>query len=145
MTVAKVLSTKPVQGVHTIKPSASINDAVSELADRKIGALVVSSDGKTPEGILSERDIVREMSREGGAILTHTVSDLMTKDVKVCVCEDEAEDILKTMTAGRFRHMPVMRDGALVGVISLGDVVKARLSEVQVERDAMEAMIAGHG
>ncbi|MEM8849420.1 MAG: CBS domain-containing protein [Pseudomonadota bacterium] len=145
MTVAKVLSTKPVQGVHTIEPEVTIADAVTELATRKIGALVVSSDGKIPVGILSERDIVREMAREGGAILTRKVSDLMTKDVKTCICEDRAADILQVMTDGRFRHMPVMRDGGLVGVISLGDVVKARLSEVKVERDAMEAMIAGHG
>ncbi|MEM8823190.1 MAG: CBS domain-containing protein [Pseudomonadota bacterium] len=145
MTVARVLSHKAVSGVHTILPDATIADAVSELSERRIGALVVSADGKTPVGILSERDIVREMSREGGAILVKKVSDLMTKDVKTCICEDRAEDMLKAMTVGRFRHMPVMRDGTLVGVISLGDVVKTRLDEVKVERDAMEAMIAGHG
>ncbi|MEM7488764.1 MAG: CBS domain-containing protein [Pseudomonadota bacterium] len=145
MTVARVLSTKPVQGVHTIKPDLTIADAVAELAAQKIGALVVSSDGKVPVGILSERDIVREMAKGSGDVLSMKISDLMTKDVKTAEPQERAADMLKVMTEGRFRHMPVMRDGAMIGVISLGDVVKARLDEVRGERDAMEAMIAGHG
>jgi CBS domain-containing protein len=144
MTVARVLASKNVDGVHTIAPDATIADAVAELASLRIGALVVSSDERAPEGILSERDIVRAMGREGGTLLGRKVSELMTSPVETVSPDDAANDVLKRMTAGRFRHMPVIRDGALVGLISIGDVVKMRLSEVQSERDAMEAMIAGY-
>ena len=144
MFVTQILKSKSTQGVLTIDPGASIADAVAELAKRRIGALVVSGDGRRAQGILSERDIVRELSSDGGEVLTRTVGDLMTRDLKTCAPGDNAETILQAMPAGRFRHMPVEEDGLLIGLISLGDLVKARLSEVSMEKDALEAMITGH-
>ncbi|WP_371154264.1 CBS domain-containing protein [Jannaschia sp. 2305UL9-9] len=144
MFVTKILASKATQGVLTISPGASIADAVAELASRKIGALVVSETGSRADGILSERDIVRELGKDGAAVLDRLVSDVMTRKVQVCTPSDRSEDVLQRMTEGRFRHMPVEEDGALIGVISLGDVVKARLSEVSMEKDALEAMVAGH-
>jgi CBS domain-containing protein len=144
MTVKRVLASKPVEGVHTISPDAKVSEAVADLGARRIGALVVSRDGRHPDGIISERDIVRELGRGGAAVLDKPVSELMTKDLQCCAPDDAAQGVLRTMTVGRFRHMPVVDEGGdLVGVISLGDVVKMRLNEVKSERDAMEAMIAG--
>ena len=145
MFVTQILNAKAHKGVLTIDPSVSIADAVAELAARRIGALVVSTDGRHVDGMLSERDVVRDLARDGGDVLTRTVSDLMTKDVTTCRPGDDARAILAAMTEGRFRHMPVLEDDLLIGLISLGDVVKARLSEVSMEKDALEAMISGHG
>ncbi len=143
MFVTQILNSKAHKGVLTIDPSASIADAVAELAARRIGALVVSEDGRRAQGILSERDIVRELGREGGEVLSRSVGDLMTTELKTCAPGDDAQAILSAMTEGRFRHMPVEEDDLLIGLISLGDVVKARLSEVSMEKDALESMIAG--
>ncbi|MFO6463783.1 CBS domain-containing protein [Jannaschia sp. KMU-145] len=145
MFVTQILKSKATTGVLTIDPNASVADAVAELGARKIGALVVSTDGRRTAGILSERDVVRELGRAGQTVLDRIVADLMTTDVQVCAPGDDAQAILERMTEGRFRHMPVEEDGLLVGMISLGDVVKARLSEVSMEKDALQAMIAGHG
>ncbi|MDB2407888.1 CBS domain-containing protein [Jannaschia sp.] len=143
MFVTKILDQKNTKGVLTIDPSASVADAVAELAARRIGALVVSSDGRHAEGILSERDIVREMGKSGGAVMSRTVGQLMTSELQTCAPGDRSEPVLQRMTEGRFRHMPVVEDGLLIGLISLGDVVKARLSEVSMEKDALQAMIGG--
>lgn len=145
MFVTQILNSKAHKGVLTIDPSATIADAVSELASRRIGALVVSGDGRHADGILSERDIVRHLHHDGSEVLGRKVSDLMTSELKTCAPGDDAQMILSAMTEGRFRHMPVEEDGLLVGLVSLGDVVKARLSEVSMEKDALEAMITGHG
>ncbi|CTQ51025.1 CBS domain-containing protein [Jannaschia donghaensis] len=145
MFVTQILKSKQTQGVLTIDPAASIADAVAELAARRIGALVVSADGRRAQGILSERDIVRQLGSDGAAILDQTVGDLMTRDLTTCAPGEDAEAILAAMTEGRFRHMPVEEDGLLIGLISLGDVVKARLSEVSMEKDALAAMISGNG
>ncbi len=145
MFVTQILSSKSTRGVLTIDPAATVADAVAELAARRIGALVVSSDGRRAEGIVSERDVVRELGRAGARVLDRAVSELMTVDLTTCAPGDDAEAILVAMTEGRFRHMPVLEDGMLIGLISLGDVVKARLSEVSMEKDALAAMIAGHG
>jgi CBS domain-containing protein len=144
MFVTKILASKGTQGVLTIDPAATVADAVAELSARRIGALVVSADGVRPDGILSERDVVREIGRSGAEVLARSVGDMMTRDLVCAAPGDRSEDILQKMTDGRFRHMPVVEDGLLVGLISLGDVVKARLSEVSMEKDALEAMIAGH-
>jgi CBS domain-containing protein len=144
MFVTKILASKGTQGVLTIDPAATVADAVAELSARRIGALVVSADGRRPDGILSERDVVREIGRSGAEVLSRSVGDMMTRDLVCAAPGDRSEEILQQMTDGRFRHMPVVEDGLLVGLISLGDVVKARLSEVSMEKDALEAMIAGH-
>jgi CBS domain-containing protein len=144
MFVTKILASKSTQGVLTIDPGATVADAVAELAARRIGALVVSSDGKQAEGILSERDVVRELGRaEASEVLGRKVSQMMTANLVCAAPGDRSDEILEKMTEGRFRHMPVVEDGALIGLISLGDVVKARLAEVSMEKDALESMIAG--
>lgn len=144
MTVAKILQSKGSGDVLTIEPGAKVSDAAGRLSERRIGSLVVSEDGSRAVGILSERDIVREIGRRGPGCLTETVSDLMTKDLVTCQTTDKADDVLQKMTKGRFRHMPVVDDaGLLIGLITLGDVVKYRLEEVKMEKDALEGMIMG--
>ncbi len=106
--------------------------------------MVVSEDGKEPLGILSERDIVRQLARHGAKVLTDTVDAFMTSDLITCTPEATADVVMSTMTEKRFRHMPVIESGRMVGIISLGDVVKARLSELKMEKDALEGMIMGY-
>jgi CBS domain-containing protein len=144
MLVSQILKSKSDDVVVTSLPSLKVSEAAKTLSDKRIGTLVISADGKTPTGILSERDIVRELGRQGGACLDLTVDKLMTKDLVTCTRNDRADAILRQMTEGRFRHMPVLEDGALVGLISLGDVVKARLAQLSMEKDALEGMIMGH-
>ena len=143
MTVAKILNSKGSGVVLTIAPDKLVSDAAAMLSERRIGSLVVSEDGASALGILSERDIVREIGRRGHGCLSETVSDMMTKDLVTCERSDKADDVLAKMTAGRFRHMPVVEEGKLVGLITLGDVVKYRLEEVKMEKDALEGMIMG--
>lgn len=144
MLVHQILKSKAMSGVVTIAPGAGVSDAVAMLSEKKMGALVVSSDGQTPLGILSERDIVRELGRRGATCLTDTVADMMTTEVTTCAPGDGADRVLEMMTAGRFRHLPVMDGARMVGLISIGDVVKARLAELAMEKDALEGMIMGH-
>lgn len=144
MLVSQILRSKSDDAVVTSAPSMLISDAARMLSEKRIGTLVISKDGKTPIGILSERDIVRELGRQGAGCLTMTVDKLMTTKLVTCSRDDRADAILQQMTHGRFRHMPVLDDGVLVGLISLGDVVKARLSELSMEKDALEGMIMGH-
>ena len=106
---------------------------------------MVSDDGKKPVGILSERDIVRELGRQGPGILDAKISDLMTRNVSTCVTGDEATSVLERMTAGRFRHLPVVDDkGEMLGVVSIGDVVFGRLKELNAEKEALTGMIMGN-
>lgn len=144
MLVKQILSSKAASGVFTISPEASVADAANILSSKRIGSVVASNDGSTPDGILSERDIVREIGKRGPNCLSETVSDMMTRNVKTCEVNDKADEILARMTEGRFRHMPVIEAGKMVGIITLGDVVKARLSELSMEKDALEGMIMGH-
>jgi len=110
----------------------------------RIGAVIVRDAGNEIDGILSERDIVRELGRSGSGCLTELVSALMTSNVKSCTPKDTTQKVMQTMSDGRFRHMPVMDDGKLVGVISIGDVVAARIKEVQFENESMAEMLAGN-
>ncbi len=144
MLVSQILKTKADDSVTTVKPDMLVSDAARMLSDKRIGTLVISSDGRTPDGILSERDIVRELGRSGAACLEVTVDTLMTRKLVTCTKDERADAILSKMTEGRFRHMPVLDDGALIGLISLGDVVKARLMELSMEKDALAGMIMGH-
>jgi CBS domain-containing protein len=143
MLVQQILNAKPISGVTTIVPGLSLRDAVKLLSDNRIGAVIVSSDGKRVAGILSERDIVREIGRTGAAALDLTVERVMTSAIVGCTKSDTADQVLERMTAGRFRHMPVMEAGEMIGLISIGDVVKARLDELAMEKDALEGMIKG--
>ena len=144
MQVHQILKSKSDDAVVTVPTGTTVAGAAKVLADREIGTVVVSDDGKTALGILSERDIVRELSSRGGAILKEPVENLMTSKLVTCVRDDKSDAVLEQMTNGRFRHMPVVEDGELVGLITLGDVVKARLSQLSMEKDALEGMIMGH-
>jgi CBS domain-containing protein len=142
MKVQQILKTKGVETVFSIPPETPVAEAAAVLSDTRIGCLVVSPDGKRPTGILSERDIVRELASHGGACLTEAAATYMTPDPVCCRLGDEADAILAQMTEGRFRHMPVVEGGTMVGLITLGDVVKARLTELAMEKDALEGMIS---
>ena len=145
MTVARILKSKPSSTVLTISPASTMADAAEVLADKGIGALVVSHDGMTLSGILSERDIVRQVSGQGAECLTHRIEAAMTKSVKTISPKATAVEALQVMTNGRFRHLPVMEDDEMIGVISIGDVVKYRIAEMQHENEALTEMIVGHG
>lgn len=144
MQVHQILRAKPTVEIISVKPGSSVADATRLLAERRIGAVVVSSDGKSPLGILSERDIVRDLGRRGVVCLEETVEGLMTRNLVFCAPTDSADSVLEKMTAGRFRHMPVMDKGEMVGIISIGDVVAARISELAMEKDALAGMIMGN-
>jgi CBS domain-containing protein len=143
MTVAKILKSKGTDEVVTVKPGASVAEAARVLSDKRIGSVVVSADGRAALGILSERDIVREIGKRGPGCLSEKVDQMMTTKLVTCTREDRAEEVLATMTRGRFRHMPVVEGGAMVGLITIGDVVKYRLTELAMEKDALEGMIMG--
>lgn len=144
MLVHQILNSKSRSGVLTLKPTDPVTDAAHVMSKERLGTIVVSSDGKTPEGILSERDIVREIGKRGAGCLTDAVSDLMTKNPVTCTGDDTADRVLEMMTQGRFRHLPVVEDGKMIGLISIGDVVKSRLAELAMEKGALEGMIMGH-
>ncbi|WP_375261631.1 CBS domain-containing protein [Palleronia sp.] len=143
MRIERVISNKG-NDVLTIAPDATVADAATMLSEHRIGAVVVCAKGKPPEGILSERDIVRELGRSGLDCLQQRVADLMTRTIKSCSKSDTLDDVLAVMTEGRFRHMPVLEDGKMIGIVSIGDVVKSRLSELSMERDALQGMVMGH-
>ena len=144
MQVFQILKNKGTDAVVTVPPGTLVREAAGILADKKIGTVVVSADGCKAKGILSERDIVREVAAKGAAALEAKVEDYMTANLVTCTRTDDADHVLKKMTDGRFRHMPVVEDGTLIGLITLGDVVKARLSELAMEKSALEGMIMGH-
>ncbi|GAB1363797.1 CBS domain-containing protein [Rhodobacter sp.] len=142
MLVSQILKTKSA-GVIFIAPGATVAEAAEILSAKRIGALIVSSDGTRCDGILSERDIVRELGKRGAEVLADKVSSLMTARVVGCGTGDLTIDVLQQMTDGRFRHMPVLEGDRMLAVISIGDVVKARLEELAAEKDALEGMIKG--
>jgi CBS domain-containing protein len=143
MLVRQILRSKGNSEVLTIRPDATVAEAARLLSERRIGCLVVTRDGSRPEGVISERDIVREMGARGVGCFQETVAEMMTEEVRTCGSDDQADDVLAQMTNGRFRHLPVLDGDRMVGLISIGDVVKARLSELSMEKDALEGMIAG--
>ncbi|MEH6833802.1 MULTISPECIES: CBS domain-containing protein [Falsihalocynthiibacter] len=144
MLVQQILKSKATDGVITLTVDATLSEAAALLSSKKIGTIVVSNDGKSADGILSERDIVRELGRRGAGCMTDKLEDVMTKKLVTCTLTDRVDDILQSMTDGRFRHMPVLENGELVGLISIGDVVKAKLAELSMEKDALQGMIMGH-
>jgi len=141
-TVAKLLDGKG-DAVFSVRANDTIHSVVGTLKDKRIGAVVVTDQNGALQGILSERDIVRRMAETPGQTLPQSVSDLMTREVKTCAPQDLLEDVLRTMTEGRFRHMPVVDDGHLRGVITIGDVVHFRLKELEYEALRMKQMIVG--
>ncbi|MFI0395465.1 CBS domain-containing protein [Paracoccus jiaweipingae] len=132
------------QAVFTLSPDATVAEAAQILAEKRIGAVVVSGDGARPDGILSERDIVRAMARTEGDVRGLKVSELMTAKVKTCTESEDALTVLERMTEGRFRHLPVVdAQGRMLGVVSIGDAVSARLRELHADKEALTGMIMG--
>ncbi len=144
MQVSGILKSKGDAVLITVAPECLVSEAVDLLSDKKIGTVLVSRDGKHPDGILSERDVVRAMAEHGADIMDSTVDVFMTSKLVTCTRGDSSVSVLEKMTEGRFRHMPVVENGELIGLISVGDVVKARLQELSLEKDALEGMIMGH-
>ena len=142
MLVRQILALKGGTDVVTLPRGTKVSDAVRVLSEKRIGAIVII-DGDAPLGILSERDIVRDLGRRGDACLSDDVDSLMTREMVTSSPGETADQVLQKMTDGRFRHMPVMEGEAMVGLISIGDVVKARLSELSMENNALEEMIKG--
>ncbi|PQO23763.1 histidine kinase [Rhodobacteraceae bacterium WD3A24] len=145
MLVSHILKSKPgaADDVVTVSADSRVADAAQLLSERRIGAVVILSDEGGVAGILSERDIVRELGRRGTGCLQDRVEEMMTSEIEHCTPADSTDEVLERMTAGRFRHMPVIQEGRMVGLISIGDVVKARLDELSREKDALEGMIMG--
>lgn len=143
MNVMHILKLKGSAAVETVTPETQVAAAAARLAGRRIGALVVTAPGGDIAGILSERDIVRALAKEAGGCLVMPVSKLMTETVETCAPGDTANSVLERMTAGRFRHMPVVDNGRMVGLLSIGDVVKARITEIERENAAMADMLSG--
>lgn len=143
MLVHQILSSKPSDAVLTIAEDATIAQAAMILSERRIGCLVVSGTGTRADGIISERDIVREVGRRGSACLSDPVGSIMTRRLVTCTRDETADNVLEIMTNNRFRHLPVVEHGHLIGLISIGDVVKARLNELAHEKEALEGMIKG--
>ncbi|MDJ0820517.1 MAG: CBS domain-containing protein [Paracoccaceae bacterium] len=141
MQVLHILKSKGNDEVVSVPPGTLISDVAKILAERRIGTVVISTDGSTAEGILSERDIVRELAARGAACLSEKVDEYMTSKLVTCTRSENADAVLAKMTEGKFRHMPVVEEGKLIGLITLGDVVKARLTELAMEKDALEGMI----
>jgi len=140
MRIGDVLGAKPSQEVVTIPPEAGVRDLVAALAEHNVGALIVSSDGSTVEGIVSERDVVRHLHHEG-TVVNNTVSAIMTTDVETCDPGVLLDDLMKIMTEKRIRHVPVVEDGALIGIVSIGDIVKHRIDQLQFERDQLDSYV----
>lgn len=129
--------------VATIRSDITINAAIAVLKEKRIGALVVSDDGRQIAGILSERDVVRALADEGGALLERPVSSIMTSEVKTTGPSANIDDVMSEMTRSRIRHLPVVEDGALCGLVSIGDVVKHRLEELESETSVLRDFIVG--
>ena len=147
MLVNQILSLKGAgaSNIITIVSTATVEDAAKLLAEKRIGAIVVSDDGKKPVGILSERDIVRELGKRGASVLDQPISDLMTRKLMTCTTGEDALSILERMTEGRFRHLPVVNEaGEMLGIVSIGDAVSARLKELHAEKEALTGMIMGN-
>ena len=142
MNVENILRSKGRE-VATIGPNETIGAAVKELISRNIGALVVSADGQGVDGIISERDIVHALADRGAELLARSVGEVMTRRVITCDPSDSVEKLMAEMTNRRLRHFPVVQDGRLSGIVSIGDVVKNRLDEVEYEARSLRSFIAG--
>jgi CBS domain-containing protein len=127
--------------VVTVRPNESVERLLALLEEHRIGALVVSEDGETVDGIVSERDVVRHLHRDGAAVLLAPISQIMTSDVHTAEPDVLIEDLARTMTELRVRHVPVVVDGKLRAIVSIGDIVKQRIDELQAERDQLVGYI----
>ncbi|TYB82825.1 CBS domain-containing protein [Maritimibacter fusiformis] len=144
MLISQILKDKPTQGILSVKPGTKVAAAAALLSEKRIGAVIVTEDGTRPLGILSERDIVRELGRRGTTCMEDVVDDLMTAELITCKPGDRAIEVLQQMTEKRFRHMPVMEGDEMIGLVSIGDVVKARLDELSRQAEDLKNMIMGY-
>lgn len=142
MLIGQILSSKG-RDVVSIQAGSTVADVVSLLAEKEIGAVVVTDQGGGLRGIISERDVARGLATHGVRLLDTKVDDLMTRDVVTCSPEDGIEVLMSEMTEGRFRHLPVLSGERLIGIISIGDVVKHRLQELEREAHQLHDYIAG--
>lgn len=142
MSVRAILKVKG-SNVVTVRTDTPAKDAIAMMAREGIGSVVVSDDGEKVAGILSERDIIRALDKKGANLLNLTAGDLMTRSVTTATIDMHILHVLETMTAGRFRHMPVVEDGRLVGMVSIGDAVKARLDILESETTQLKEYIGG--
>lgn len=140
MRISDVLRTKGTD-VITVAPDSNVGELLALLAEHRIGAVVVSSGDGSVDGIVSERDVVRRLHSEGMSILEGPVRAIMTEQVHTCGEHDDVSDLEAQMTERRIRHVPVVREGKLVAIVSIGDVVKHRLRDLTAERDQLEAYI----
>jgi len=145
MTIGSMISEKGV-AVHSVRRNTTVQEAAALLKSKRIGVLIISDNGETIDGILSERDIVRGLAGPAGAdMLAHPVERYMTRGVVTCAAGDTMTDAMRLMTENRIRHLPVVEEGKIRGVISIGDVVKRRLRELEADADAMRDFIATAG
>ena len=140
MRIGDVLSAKASQEVVTISPDAGVRELVAKLAEHNVGALIVSADGTGLDGIVSERDVVRHLHSDG-TVVNNTVAAIMTAVVATCDQDTNVDELMKMMTERRIRHVPVVHDGRLVGIISIGDVVKHRIDQLEFERDQLDSYV----
>jgi CBS domain-containing protein len=140
MRISDILRSKG-SSVVTVSPQATVDSLIALLAEHHIGALVVSGDGSSVDGIVSERDIVRALAARGPSVLSATVDQIHTADVTTADPGTRLDELMHVMTDGRFRHVPVVVDGQLQGIVSIGDVVKARITDLEVEREALAGYI----
>lgn len=142
MDVESLLRSKG-QEVASVRPDQTVKEAVELLGEKNYGALVVSGDGSTVDGIISERDVVRHLAQSGPLLLDDLVSTIATPEVSTCSLTDTVDSLMVLMTSGRFRHVPVVESGKLVGVVSIGDVVKNRVAELEAENEQLNSYITG--
>ena len=140
MRIGDVLHAKASSEVVTISPDAGVRELVAKLAEHNVGALIVSSDGTTLDGIVSERDVVRHLHSDG-TVVNNTVAAIMTAVVETCDEDTNVDALMKIMTDRRIRHVPVVHDGTVIGVISIGDVVKHRIDQLEFERDQLDSYV----
>ncbi len=140
MRIGEIIKAKASKDIVTISPDAGVKELIAKLAEYNIGALIVSSDGQSLDGIVSERDVVRRLHSDG-TVINNVVSAIMTDVVETCAPDDDLDAVMQTMTERRFRHIPVVQEGTLVGIISIGDVVKHKIGQLEFERDQLDGYI----
>ncbi len=141
MKIADVLAAKDRgREVVSVTPDAGVRDLLALLAEHNVGAVVVTSDGSTLDGIVSERDVVRHLHHDG-TVVHNTVQAIMTREVEVCRPDASLDEVMETMTRRRFRHLPVVGEAGLEGVVSIGDVVKAKIGQLEFERDQLDSYV----
>lgn len=143
MKVSEILKEKGSR-VVTVGPQSSIHDLARRLKLEGIGAAVVSQDGQRIDGIVSEKEIVRCLAEHGTSLLDRPVSDIMLRSIVTCTAEDSVKEAARRMTRHRVRHLPVLEDGRLAGIVSIGDVVKCRLDEMELEANVLRDYIVAH-